>query len=203
MMLPLSTLALVGFTARPALQPARAHVLHRASQSAFKCALTTSPEIIPKDVLFGNPEYAGPDISPDGKLLAYLRPDEDGILNVWCRTVGASDDRLVTADKYRGIRNANWAEDSKTLLFMQDDGGDENFHLWSIDATDPKAVARDLTPFKGAKAQNLVTNKRFPDTLLVGCNQRDPTKVSATGFQPARRSLCVSHAFSAPRLPLV
>ena len=139
-------------------------------------AATTSTEIIPRDVLFGNPEYAGPTISPDGSLLAYLRPDADGILNVWCRTVGGSDDRVVTADKYRGIRQAFWAEDSKTLLYMQDDAGDENFHLFAIDATTPSAVARDLTPFKGAKAQNVITNKRFPSELLVAINNRDPTK---------------------------
>ncbi|EOD05634.1 hypothetical protein EMIHUDRAFT_107292 [Emiliania huxleyi CCMP1516] len=59
---------------------------------------------------------------------------------------------------------------------MQDDGGDENFHLWGIDATTPSSAARDLTPFPGAKAQNVVTNKRFPDQLLVGINKRDPTQ---------------------------
>jgi dipeptidyl aminopeptidase/acylaminoacyl peptidase len=127
-------------------------------------------------VLFGNPEYASPMLSPDGKLLAYLRPDEAGVLNVWCRTIGKQDDRIVTADKLRGIRQAFWAEDSTTLLYMQDDGGDENFHLFAIDATSPTAVARDLTPFKGAKAQNVITNKRFPDQLLVAVNNRDPAK---------------------------
>ena len=81
-------------------------------------------------------------------MLAYLRPDSDGVLNVWCRTVGKSDDRVVTQDKYRGIRQAFWAEDSTTLLYMQDDAGDENFHLFAIDATSPSSVARDLTPYK-------------------------------------------------------
>jgi len=146
-----------------------------ATRAAVRMAATTSDAIIPKSVLFGNPEYASPIISPDGKLLAYLRPDE-GVLNVWCRTVGASDDRVITKDRYRGIRQAFWAEDSKTLLYMQDDGGDENFHLWGIDATTPSSAARDLTPFPGAKAQNVVTNKRFPDQLLVGINKRDPTQ---------------------------
>jgi len=87
-----------------------------------------------------------------------------------------SDDRVVTADKYRGIRQAFWAEDSSTLLYMQDAGGDENFHLWAIDATSPSATARDLTPFPGCKAQNVITNKRYPEQLLVGCNSRDPTQ---------------------------
>ena len=124
---------------------------------------------------FGNPEYASPTISPDGKLLAYIRPT-DGVLNVHVRTVGKNDDRVVTSDRYRGIRQYFWAEDSTTLLYLQDDGGDENFHLFSIDAQTSGATARDLTPYPGAKAQNVVTNKRFPDTLLVAVNNRDPAK---------------------------
>jgi len=138
-----------------------------------QAAMTTDEKIVPRDVLFGNPEYASPMLSPDGKLLAYLRPD-DGVMNVWCRTVGQTDDRVVTADKYRGIRQAFWAEDSTTLLYMQDDAGDENFHLFAIDATSASSAARDLTPYKGAKAQNVITNKRFPDQLLVAINNRDP-----------------------------
>ena len=37
--------------------------------------------------------------------------------------------------------------------------------------------------FKGAKAQNVVTNKRFPNTLLVGVNNRDPTQSRGTELQ--------------------
>ena len=114
-------------------------------------------------VLFGNPEYASPDLSPDGTKLAFLKPSSKGVLNVWLRDLAAGEksDRQVTADEYRGIRGFSWAEDNKHLLYMQDDGGDENFHLWKIE-TSEGAAAVDLTPFKGAKAQNLITNKRFP-----------------------------------------
>ena len=56
---------------------------------------------------------------------------------------------MASDDKYRGIRQFGWAEDSQTLLFLQDDGGDENFHLFAIDAADSEATARDLTPFPG------------------------------------------------------
>ena len=132
---------------------------------SIRMAATTSTDVIPRDVLFGNPEYASPSISPDGKLLSYLRPNADGVLNIWCKTLGKSDDRIVTADTYRGIRSAFWAEDSKTLMYMQDTGGDENFHLWAIDATNPSSVAKDLTPFPGAKAQEApaqCVTKGFP-----------------------------------------
>src|SRR5690349_15468466 len=56
-------------------------------------------DLIPRDVLFGNPERAAPQISPNGKLLAWIAPDQ-GVLNVWVRSLGGtSDDRVVTSDR--------------------------------------------------------------------------------------------------------
>ena len=51
------------------------------------------------------------------------------------RSATGGDDRVVTEDTYRGIRQIFWAEDSKTLLYLQDDGGDENFHLFAVDVS--------------------------------------------------------------------
>jgi len=53
------------------------------------------PTLIPRAVLFGNPEKASPTISPDGKLLAYLAPDDKGVLGIWVRSTGKTDDRLI------------------------------------------------------------------------------------------------------------
>ena len=38
--------------------------------------------LIPREVLFGNPEKAAAKISPDGRHLAYLAPDDRGVLQV-------------------------------------------------------------------------------------------------------------------------
>jgi len=142
-------------------------------------ATTTSEEVIPRDVLFENPKYAAPKLSPDGKYLTFLAPNDEGVLNIFVRpTTGDENNdnaRMVTKDTSRGIRQYQWAPDSETILFLQDFEGDENFHLWTIDATTSDAVAKDLTPGKDVKAQNLVTNKRFPDEILVATNERDPT----------------------------
>jgi hypothetical protein len=35
------------------------------------------------------------------------------------KTVGQDDDKVVTADKKRGIRQYFWAEDSQTVIYMQ------------------------------------------------------------------------------------
>src|SRR3954469_8079923 len=78
------------------------------------------PPLIPRKVLFGNPDKAAPRISPDGKRLAYVAPDPNGVMNVWVRTIGKADDQVVTADKKRGVRTFFWQGDSRHVLYMQD-----------------------------------------------------------------------------------
>src|ERR1700675_4374105 len=78
------------------------------------------PPLISRDILFGNPERATPNLSPDGQRLAWLAPDKKNVLQVWVKTIGKDDDKIVTADKKRGIRNYGWAPDSKTILYAQD-----------------------------------------------------------------------------------
>jgi dipeptidyl aminopeptidase/acylaminoacyl peptidase len=134
----------------------------------------TAVEIIPREVLFGNPEKAQPRLSPDGKRLAYLAP-VDGVLNVWVgpidSPIGGEDYRPVTKDHKRGIRIYFWAEDNEHIVYLQDAGGDED---WRIYAADPETEeTQDLTPFEEVQAQLLAKNKHFPDTLLVGLNKEN------------------------------
>src|SRR5882724_2014012 len=96
-------------------------------------AAAPEPQLIPRDVLLGNPERLRPQIAPDGVHLAWLQPDDKNVLQVWVRTLGQTDDAAVTADKKRGIRTWQWAEDSKQVLYLQDSDGDENFHVFSTD----------------------------------------------------------------------
>ena len=133
------------------------------------------PPLIPRDVLFGNPDKASPQISPDGKHLAYLAPDGKNVLQVWVRSnppaAGKPDDRAITSDEKRGIRQYFWAKDNKHLLYLQDAGGDENFHLYAADLATGKT--RDLTPFPGVRVQGVELDDKHPDTLLVGMNKRN------------------------------
>src|SRR6266536_526143 len=90
-------------------------------------------ELIPRQVLFGNPERVSPHISPDGSQLAWIAPS-DGVLNVWVAPVGAAcvdwdEAKAVTEDTDRGIRFFAWAWDGRHLLYIQDTGGDENWRL--------------------------------------------------------------------------
>jgi dipeptidyl aminopeptidase/acylaminoacyl peptidase len=134
-------------------------------------AFAELPALIPRDVLFGNPEKAGPQISPDGKMIAYLAPD-GGVLNVWVRTVGRGDDRVITSDKKRGVRIYFWQQDSKHILYLQDEGGNENWHVYQTDLATKET--RDLTPFEKVQARIVAVDPKFPDVILVGINNRDP-----------------------------
>lgn len=134
-------------------------------------ALAGLPALIPRETLLGNPTKTAPRISPDGTRLAYIAPSKEGVLNVWAKTVGKDDDQIVTKDTHRGIRTHFWAEDGKHLLYLQDVGGDENWHVYSVDLV--SQVTRDLTPFQGIRAQGIMMDKKSPNEILVGLNLRD------------------------------
>ncbi|MGI8944720.1 MAG: S9 family peptidase [Thermoleophilaceae bacterium] len=130
------------------------------------------PALVPRAVLFGNPERAQPRISPDGGRLAYLAP-RDGVLNVWVGEIGTPEAsfRAVTDDGGSGIRNYFWSHDGRRILYMQDRAGNENWRLHDVDLE--RGDTRDLTPFEGVSAQVIAYERRFPTRLLVGLNRAD------------------------------
>ncbi|MBV8885016.1 MAG: S9 family peptidase [Chroococcidiopsidaceae cyanobacterium CP_BM_RX_35] len=134
----------------------------------------TLPPLIPREILFGNPERTSPRLSPDGKYLAYIAPDQNNVLQVWLRTVGQEDDRQLTADKKRGIRIFFWTYNPEQLIYLQDSDGNENFHLYLVDIQSD--IVRDLTPFQGIQAQPVALDHNFPNQLLVGLNLNDRSK---------------------------
>jgi dipeptidyl aminopeptidase/acylaminoacyl peptidase len=129
------------------------------------------PPLVPRTVLFGNPERVSPRISPDGSRLAWIAPDE-GVLNVWVGAIGSDDARAVTDDRDRGIRSFFWAHDNRHLLYVQDKGGDENWRLYAVDLE--TGATRDLTPFDDVQARVEEVDKHFPDEILVGLNRDNP-----------------------------
>ena len=100
--------------------------------------------IIPREVLFGNPDKASPQLSPDGSGLAFLAP-LDGVLNVW---VGPADDpesaKPVTRDRVRGIRIFFWAHTNEHVIYLQDKAGDENWRVYAVDLATTEAKLRRI-----------------------------------------------------------
>jgi dipeptidyl aminopeptidase/acylaminoacyl peptidase len=134
-------------------------------------------ELIPRQVLFGNPERLSPRISPDGTRLAWIAPHE-GVLNVWIAPADAEAGvdwaaaRVVTDDTDRGIRMFAWAHDGRHLLYLQDTGGDENWRLHDVDLETMQR--RDLTPYDGVQARVVAMERKFPTEVLIGLNRDNP-----------------------------
>ena len=128
-------------------------------------------KLIPRTVLFGNPEKAAPLIAPDGNRMSYLAP-LNNVLNIWVGTPGQNDFRPVTKDTDRGITRYFWSEDNRHILYLQDAGGNENWRLFSVDVE--SGVTRDLTPYENVQTQILHHDKKFPNELLIAMNRDNP-----------------------------
>ena len=144
----------------------------QAAQTAPSAAdRIAGTELIARDALFGNPERANVQMSPDGKYLSWVAA-VDGVLNVWVAPAdNPSQARAVTQDKARGIRSYFWSYHPDTLLYLRDSGGDEDFHLYAVDLK--TGQAKDLTPFPKTTAQVAGVSPKHPGTILVGMNDRD------------------------------
>jgi dipeptidyl aminopeptidase/acylaminoacyl peptidase len=134
--------------------------------------MTTAP-LLPLGHFFDNPERAATRLSPDGRTISFVAP-RDGVLNVWVRPREGGPETPVTDDRDRGVRSYFWSRDSRYVLYVQDVGGDENFHVYAVDPRHPDRV-RDLTPFAGVRAGIVAAPRATPRQILVSLNRRDPS----------------------------
>lgn len=127
--------------------------------------------LIPRQVLFGNPDTIMVTLSPDGTSIGYLAP-LDGVLNVWVApTTDLGRARVVTNDTGRGIRSYFWTYTNKHMLYLQDKDGDEEWHIYRVNLETNQEI--DLTPLSGITARFIKISHNFPDEILVGLNDRD------------------------------
>jgi dipeptidyl aminopeptidase/acylaminoacyl peptidase len=138
------------------------------------------PPVIDRELIFGNPEIAGAQISPNGKYLSFLKPWKD-TRNVYVKGVDEpfSAARLMTTEAKRPVAGYFWSRDSKYILYAKDNDGDENFNVYAVDPTAKPAAgadapaSRDLTGLKGVRVEIIDVPKNDPDTIYIGLNDRD------------------------------
>jgi dipeptidyl aminopeptidase/acylaminoacyl peptidase len=133
-------------------------------------AAATPP--IPRAAIFGNPERAAAQLSPDGKYISFLAPRE-GVLNIWVVQRGKplAEARPLTSEKVRPIFNYFWSVNGRDILYTQDKGGDENVLLYAVDIE--TGTERKLTDFQGVRVLVYGASLKRPDELVIGINDRD------------------------------
>lgn len=150
------------------------------AQVAPRSYLDRLPPLLDRELFFGEPEISGARLSPDGRYLTFLKPYR-GVRNIWIKGIDEPFEaaRPLTADE-RPVPGYFWSEDSRYVLYVQDKGGNEDFHLYAVDPTaepDPATgvpPARNLTPYENTRAIVLATPEVTPRQILVGLNDRDP-----------------------------
>ncbi len=143
-----------------------------AQAPATAAESVASAKLIPRSALFGNPEKAQARVSPDGKYISFIAP-RDGVLNVWLSERGKLDAaKPITNDRKRGIRQHMWSFDNRHVLYMQDLDGDENWHVHAVDVV--SGEDKDITPYKGARAEIVDLSWKKPGVVAVGLNDRKP-----------------------------
>lgn len=139
-----------------------------------------SPPLIDREILFGDPEIAGAQISPDGAFIAFIKPFK-GTRNIWVKKTAEpfANAKPITADTKRPIPTYFWSRDGKYILFVQDKGGDENYNVYAVSPSEAPAsgqdvpAARNLTDVKGIRAFIYSVPRNEPDAIYVGINDRD------------------------------
>jgi len=127
--------------------------------------------LIPRSVLFGNPDRTMVRLSPGGRWISYLAPVE-GVLNVWVAPANEPERaRPVTDDRGRGIRMYAWAYTDEHILYLQDADGDENWRVYSVHVE--SKAERDLTPLSGVQARIVKASPKFPREIVIALNDRD------------------------------
>ncbi len=145
-----------------------------------QAAPSLPPPLIDRELFFGDPEISGAQISPNGRLVAFVKPFK-GTRNVWVKGVAEqfAAAHPLTADSSRPITAYFWSRDSRFILYAQDQAGDENFNVYAVDpaAKPPQGAdvppARNLTGTKGVRTFIYEVPKSDPDAIFVGYNDRD------------------------------
>ena len=143
-------------------------------------AFAQQPGLIDREIFFGNPEYAGAQLSPDGKYISFIKPLDD-VRNVWVKGFDEPFEkaRPLTAEKKRPIGGYFWSHDSKRILFVKDNDGDENFNVFSVDPTASAAAGSkvptptNLTNATGVRTVIYAVPESEPDFIYIGLNERD------------------------------
>uniref|UniRef100_A0A158R5K4 Peptidase_S9 domain-containing protein n=1 Tax=Syphacia muris TaxID=451379 RepID=A0A158R5K4_9BILA len=127
---------------------------------------TIAAELIPRELLFSNPQYSGVSLSPDGQTIGYLALDSNGIRNVFTKCVTCKYTQIATFEK-TDIADFYWTAIPNIIIFSQDNDGDENHRLYKLNITraNPRNKPIPISERIGVKAVLLGNNVR--DTKIV------------------------------------
>lgn len=152
-----------------------------SSEQKEMAVMADPPPIISVEDFVKNSEQRTFRLSPDGSNIAYLAPYKSR-MNIHVRASDSDEVTRVTSVEDRDINGYFWASNDR-LVYIKDEGGNENFHLFSVSKDGTDEV--DLTPFDGVRAEIIDDLESQPETMIIGLNNRipqvfDPYRINIT-----------------------
>ena len=157
----------------------------------------TSAPLLDRGLLLAEPEITSAQISPDGKLLAFLKPF-DGVPSIWIKR---TDEPLAAARRVGAASGHSpkpfyWSNDSRHLLFTKSSSGNGKSDLFAVRVDDIAGLrglpeARDLTDGAGTLATVLALPDASSGEVYVALNdaQRARQDVYAIDIATGKRTL--------------
>lgn len=131
---------------------------------------------------FRNSQQTGFQLSPDGRHISFLAPYKDR-MNIYVRPLEGTADGAdngtaletaatrLTSETERSVAGYFWKGNDR-IFFVKDDGGDENYHIFSVSIDGTDLVCH--TPFPGVRASIIDDLEDDPTAMIVGLNRRNP-----------------------------
>ena len=135
--------------------------------------------VIDREIFFGNPEIASGQLSPDGNWISFQK-EYNGIMNIWVKKFDEPFEKAKPlTNNERPLGGYFWTYDSKYVLFVKDNKGDENYNIYAVNPKDEANKktgvpnARNLSPMEKVRVSIYQVSKKDPNVMLIGINDRD------------------------------
>lgn len=120
---------------------------------------------------FARPKASSFQLSPDGKYMSYMEKDAQNKNHVYVKNLSTGKANRAIEEKDELIKGYGWVSNNK-LFYMMDQGGNENFHVYTADIDGKNA--KDMTPFDGVRAGIISIPKELHNVLIIQMNKNNP-----------------------------
>lgn len=120
---------------------------------------------------WSKPKQSAFQFSPDGKYFSYREKDEKGKSHLYVQNTSTHEVKRILEEKEELIRGYAWVNNDQ-LIYIQDQGGNENYQLFAIDITGKNNKA--LTPFDNVRVEILRLLREQPDYVIIMMNKDNP-----------------------------
>lgn len=131
--------------------------------------MSSQKSLIPRQILFSDPEKLNVKLSPNGKWVSYLAPYQ-GELNLWLAPLYDLSAAFAITHQSLPIKDYCWSGDGAYLLYIHDENGDENWQLHGYACANREHFS--YTP-KGCNTKIIHVSAKVLGKILIGLNQRD------------------------------